>query len=419
MMNLLPNEHHDYRFPDAIRGLFAAMARESQASLRAIRIPDLGDCLPARSGRAAIVVALQALALPPGARIGVPLYCCPVVFKAIKAAGCVPRFLDVDPGTYCLSVTDLSAKRSEVDAVIAVHMFGNVCDMPRLRDAAPGRPFIEDCAQSLGSRLNDRPVGSFADVAVFSFRLGKYLSVGEGAAVWSNQADLQSRLAECIAGLPAASRTEEGMHVLKTWLRSLLRTRPFWGLAGVRLWKLYNQKVNYASKSPLVMARIYKPDRATTLRRLAFLDSWIQRQRSHADFYSRNLAVEPARLCAERPGMFYNRLQYPLLMPDADQCGQLAACLFEDQISTARPYKEIAAIAAEHYGYTGDCPQAERVARTVIVIPCHHALKQREVERVAASVNRAWATMTGSRPAPSVPPSPLAASQTATHRQAD
>lgn len=418
-MNLLPNEHHDYRFLDAIRGVFAAMAHDCQVTLRAIPMPDLGDSLPTRSGRAAIVVALRALALAPGARVGVPLYCCPVVFKAIKAAGCVPRFLDVEPDTYCLSATDLAAKRSEVDAVIAVHMFGNVCDIPRLRDAAPGRPFIEDCAQSLGSRLNDRPVGSIADVAVFSFRLGKYLSVGEGAVVYSCKAALQSRLSECIAELPAASRTEEGLHVLKTWLRSLLRTKPFWGIVGVWLWNLYNQKVNYASKSPLVLARIYKADRATILRRLAFLDLWIQRQRNNADFYSRNLAVDPARLCAEKPGMFYNRLQYPLLMPNAELCGHLAACLFEDQISTARPYKEIATIAAEHYGYTGDCPQAERVARTVIVIPCHHALTQREVKRIASSVNSAWSRITGSRPNPSCPPMPLAADQDAPQRQAD
>ena len=45
----------------------------------------------------------------------------------------------------------------EVDAVVAVHMFGNLCDMPGLRKAAPGKSFIEDCAQALGSRLGGRP----------------------------------------------------------------------------------------------------------------------------------------------------------------------------------------------------------------------------------------------------------------------
>ena len=75
-------------------------------------------------------------------------------------------------------------------------MFGNVCDMPALREAAPGKPFIEDCAQALGSRLDGRLAGSFGEIAVFSFRSGKYLSVGEGGAVYCSDTDLESRLSE-------------------------------------------------------------------------------------------------------------------------------------------------------------------------------------------------------------------------------
>ena len=110
MLSLLPNEHWDYGPIDAIRGLRAALSPRRPDTQPNIGIPGLGSCLPVRSARAAIALALKALALPPRASIGVPLYCCPVVFKAIKAAGCRARFIDVDPDTYCLSVADLDRK---------------------------------------------------------------------------------------------------------------------------------------------------------------------------------------------------------------------------------------------------------------------------------------------------------------------
>ena len=86
MLGLIPTEHFEYEIRDIIRGMVAALRpREKNAMLY---IPGLGNCIPARSARAAIVAAIRALDLPAGARIGVPLYCCPVVFKAIKEAGC-------------------------------------------------------------------------------------------------------------------------------------------------------------------------------------------------------------------------------------------------------------------------------------------------------------------------------------------
>ena len=404
MFTLLPNEHWDYDAIDAVRGLRTALSSRGTGRQRDICIPGLGSCDPVRSGRAAIVLALKALALPPRASIGVPLYCCPVVFKAIKAAGYIPRFLDVDPGTYCLSVADLAAKSSEVDAVIAVHMFGNVCDVPGLRGAAPGKPFIEDCAQALGSRLNGLLAGLFGEVAVFSFRSGKYFSVGEGAAVYSGDLDLRRRLSELIETFAAPSRIDECVHVATTFLRSQFRSRPLWGLIGTRLWEAYSATVSYTSQSPLVLGQVFETDRDLTNRRLPLLDSWIDRQRSNARYYDQNLSVDAEMLCAETPGAFFNRLQYPLLFRTPDQCERMVERLRKIQISTARPYKDIAGVAATHYGYTGDCPQAERIAKTVLVIPCNHAVKAADVERIAACVNRAWAEVS-SRPRGTVVPS--------------
>lgn len=390
MFNLVPTEYWDYSLSDMIRGLVAAQSSRRSTADRYILMPGVGRCLPIRSARAAIVIALKALTLPPGASVGVPLYCCPVVFSAIKAAQCRPYFVDVDPDTFCISAADLAAKSSHLDAVIAVHMFGNICDVPTLRQVMPGKPIIEDCAQALGARLGDRTAGSFGEIAVFSFRSGKYISAGEGGAIHCRRPDLEAHVSTLVSQLPSLNRAEEYVHVFKTYFRSLLRSIPLWGLIGSRVWSAYGKSVRFTSQASIALTQIYETDRHTAIRRLPVLSSFIERQRSNADYYLRNSTVDGEMHCWEKTGTFLNRMQFPLLLSTSLECDQLAACLVKDQISTARPYKNIAEIAAKHYGYIGDCPSAERIAKTVLVIPCNYALKTREVMRISASVNRAW-----------------------------
>jgi perosamine synthetase len=409
MLNLVPNEHWDYRLGDLLRGLIAAGSSRQSGGDSEITLPGIGRCLPIRSARAAIVLSLKALALPQGASIAVPLYCCPVVFSAIKAAGFSPCFIDVDPATYCMSAADLAAKSSKVDAVIAVHMFGNVCDLPALQKAAPRKPIIEDCAQALGSRIGDKAAGSFGEIAIFSFRSGKSISAGEGGAVHCRTSDIESSLSALISELPTPGLVDECIHVVKTYLRSLLRTRPFWGLIGNRLWSAYGKNVEFTSQAPIVLTQVYKTDLRTTIRRLPVLSSQIERQRSNADNYLRNSTVIGDSLCREMPGMFYNRLQYPLLMSTPLECEEFTLTLLKHQITAARPYKNIAVIAAEHFGYSGDCPQAERIARGVIVIPCNYTLTKADVERISTAVDRAWEEIAGRRQGAGIPSTPLSA----------
>ena len=105
------------------------------------------------------------------------------MFKAVEAAGCKHCFIDIDYTTCCISADDFLRKRNDLDAIIAVHMFGNTCDMHALEDVAEGKPIIEDCAQSLGSMFKGKMTGTYGIAAAFSFRSGKYLSVGEGLSL--------------------------------------------------------------------------------------------------------------------------------------------------------------------------------------------------------------------------------------------
>jgi dTDP-4-amino-4,6-dideoxygalactose transaminase len=394
MSGLIPVENWRYSVRDIFRGLSAALGPSSVNGM--FEIPGLGSCIPARSARSGIVAALKALSLQPHARIGVPLYCCPVVFKAIKQAGCTARFIDIEFGTACMSAEDLYKKRSEIDAVIAVHMFGHLCDMPALKEAAGGMPIIEDCAQSLGSRLDGRMAGSFGDIAVFSFRSGKYLSVGEGGALYAGNKDIRTRLAQLIAEMPVPVCSDECVHVVKTFMRSKLRSVPLFGIIGYPLWSLYNKKVSYASKSPLVLSQMYRSDHALTLHRLPFIEAEIKQQRANAHYFTRELQLPADMLCHEKQGAYYNRFMFPVTFASSEQRDFMADFMLGQKIDTSKPYKDSAMVAAEYYGYTGDCPSAEEFGRRVLVIPGNCSLSQEDVHNIARCFNAGWTEITGS-----------------------
>jgi perosamine synthetase len=400
MINLLPTELHRYSLVDVAHGLVAM--KNSNPGRAQIVLPGLGECAPIRSARAAIVLSLKALGLREGSRVGVPLYCCPVVFKAIQMAFCRPVFLDVDPATFCVSLDDLNAKSEDLDAVIPVHMFGNVCDMEGVLKVMRGKPVLEDCAQALGSRINGQWVGSMGTVAVFSFRLGKYISAGEGAAIYAEEVGLRREIERLAVDTEEPSFAEEIVHVLESYLRSKLRSNPLWGLAGSSVWRIYNKRTDFADKSPIRVQRIFKSDLAIARRRMTSLGELIEAQRENADYYAEHLKPGAFMFCHEKPGTLYNRFMFPLIFDTIEQRVFMRDALKRLGVDSATPYEEVSEGAAKHYGYRGDCPVAEKLLKTTVVIPSHYRLTKREIDRIVRSFNSALDGMTtlGSRTRP-------------------
>ena len=148
------------------------------------------------AGRTSLYAILKSLSLPPGSLVGVPLFCCDVVFDSIRRAGFVPRFIDVESYNYNLSASDLEKKREDLAALIVVHMFGHPAHMDEIRKVAAGIPIIEDCAHSLFSKYKGTYTGLLSTASFFSFRSGKYVSAGEGSAILSRDRLLLESIAE-------------------------------------------------------------------------------------------------------------------------------------------------------------------------------------------------------------------------------
>jgi dTDP-4-amino-4,6-dideoxygalactose transaminase len=134
-----------------------------------------------------------------------------------------------------MSSRDMLAECSQLDAVLAVHMFGNLCDIGGLQVSAQGRPIIEDCAPALGSMRQGRMAGSFGAISFFSFRSGKYLSVGEGGALFSRNEEMLSRISRIADGMAVPNRTRDCAHAIVTYAKSILRSKPLYGIIGHRM----------------------------------------------------------------------------------------------------------------------------------------------------------------------------------------
>jgi dTDP-4-amino-4,6-dideoxygalactose transaminase len=150
-------------------------------------------------GSSSLVLAIESLGLPVRAEVLVPAMTWVATATAVYEANLVPVIVDVTPSTGCFDPTAAAARLTErTMALIAVHHYRSLCDMPAILDFAhaAGLAVIEDCAQAHGAVLNGRRVGTFGDVAAFSMQQGKVLAAGEGGAVLTDDADRYDRVVQ-------------------------------------------------------------------------------------------------------------------------------------------------------------------------------------------------------------------------------
>jgi len=127
------------------------------------------------TGRDAIRLALRSLSLERHDKVLVPAYACQAIRIVVEQV-CEPVYVDIDPNTLNMDVDRIeSSITGDTRAILAVHLYGNPCDMERITDIAKSRKLavIEDVAQGLGGSYRGRMLGSFGDFAVFSFRFSK------------------------------------------------------------------------------------------------------------------------------------------------------------------------------------------------------------------------------------------------------
>jgi perosamine synthetase len=149
------------------------------------------------NGTAALHLALMALRVMPGDEVIVPSLTYVATANAVRYCGGTPVFADSDPASWCIdpdSVARLITARTR--GIIAVHLFGQPCDMEALRDLADRHNLwlVEDAAEALGAEDQESRVGSLGDLATFSFFGNKTVTTGEGGMVVTDRHDLAQQI---------------------------------------------------------------------------------------------------------------------------------------------------------------------------------------------------------------------------------
>jgi dTDP-4-amino-4,6-dideoxygalactose transaminase len=264
---------------------------------------------------------------------------------------------------------------------VAVHLFGQLADMPALLAVARGVPVIEDAAHAPLSYLNGRMAGRFGVASFYSFASTKYWPAGGGGLAVVHDASLARRLAERIRTLSAPSRSQELRNLALQAAKATVFQRRLYGIFGrpMRRWA-----EEWAILEPrLDLQAIQHSCAAVACRQALRFPRRVEAQRANSlQLLARLGAVEDVLLPWERPGAKYNYHLFPVLLRDREERAALMAAMWAQFVDTSRIYSEVVK-EARRFGYLGGCPVAESVADRLITLPNHAALTGQDIDDVA------------------------------------
>ncbi|HOS82748.1 MAG TPA: DegT/DnrJ/EryC1/StrS aminotransferase family protein [Methanolinea sp.] len=148
------------------------------------------------NGTIALHLALKSLGLGPGDEVIVPTLTYIASVNMIAEVGATPVFVDSSPSHWQMDVEDVKRKITQnTKAIMAVHLYGHPCDMDDLVQICADNNLllIEDCAEAIGSLYRGKHVGSFGDIATFSFYGNKSITTGEGGMVVCSDYELYKK----------------------------------------------------------------------------------------------------------------------------------------------------------------------------------------------------------------------------------
>jgi 8-amino-3,8-dideoxy-alpha-D-manno-octulosonate transaminase len=151
------------------------------------------------SGTGALHTALSALGVGPGQEVIVPAYMWISVLAAVVNLDAIPVLADIDE-TFCLHPAAVEkCITPKTRGIIMVHMSGAPGNVKSIQKIARDHKIflLEDCAQCNGGSIKGKKVGTFGDMAIFSFQMNKNVTAGEGGCVVTNDLKLYQRAVAC------------------------------------------------------------------------------------------------------------------------------------------------------------------------------------------------------------------------------
>lgn len=316
-----------------------------------------GHTIGVANGTDALEIALRTLGVGRGDLVATVANTVTATVSAIEQTGAQPVFVEIDGATMTMDPLALEALLTRhgeaVKAVVPVHLYGQMADMPAIVAAAArhGARVVEDCAQAHGAAYAGRKAGTWGALAAFSFYPTKNLgALGDGGAVYSHDESLAARVrlvrqygwrTRYVAEIPGRnSRLDElQAAILRVKLKYLDAENAVRGGLAAR----YREKLGEEGREPIVRLPVVASD---------------------ADHVFHQFVVRTARR---------ENLRAHLLTKEIG-CGVLYPTPVHRQPAYADPALSL--------------PMTERACSEVLSLPCHPALTAADIDRVCAEILR-------------------------------
>jgi dTDP-4-amino-4,6-dideoxygalactose transaminase len=308
------------------------------------------------SGSDALLLALMALDVSAGDEVITTPYSFFATVSAITRLGAVPVFVDIDPLTYNLDISQIESKITEkTKAIQPVHLYGQCADMVALQKVSEkyGVPLVEDAAQAIGSEENGVRAGAMSEIGCFSFYPSKNLGgMGDGGFMTTDDDALAKRL----FALRVHGSEEKYYH---KWVGLNSRLDGFQG----------------------AVLRV----------KLPYLDEWTEKRQANADNYRVLFTdaglTEDLTLPFERENVRHIYNQFVIRVPQRRD--ELRTYLTEHEIGSDI-YYPVPLHMQECFAYLGnregDFPESERAALETLALPIYPELRRDQQEFVVQKI---------------------------------
>lgn len=303
------------------------------------------------NGTVAIHLALIALGIGADDEVIVPTLTYIASVNCIAYTGAKPIFVDALQDSWQMDPEDIKRKiTSKTKAILCVHLYGQACDMNAIKNIAQENNIylIEDCAEALGTKYNNQYVGTFGDVATFSFFGNKTITTGEGGMVVTNDETLHDRLVHYKG-------------------QGLAKHREYW-----------HDVIGYNYRMTNICAAI-------GLAQLERFDEIISKKHTIAQWYIKYLKKLPVKIHQQQPNTFHSYWMFSILVEKASDREPLRDYLKTNGIETRPLFYPVHTMPmyAQHYQ---KFPVAEYLGWRGINLPSYPDLIEDDVKFICKHI---------------------------------
>jgi perosamine synthetase len=354
-------------------------------------------------GRVGLYAVLKALGVEQGNEVILPGYTCVMDVNPIKYLRAKPVYVDIEPKTFNMDVSQLEDKiTTNTKVIIAQHTYGYPCDMDSILEITERKniPIIEDCCLAIGSQYKGKMTGTFGKVAYFSFQWNKPFTTGLGGMVITDDSELADRLKKlCTGSLGKPSSGEVLMLTTQLVIyRMFIYPRTTALAQNLFRWLTKKGMVVGSSSScefePVMAENFFKGmssmQAKSGIRQLKKLQKNIEHRKLIAQLYDGLLAEKGWNARG------YNKsiidpvmVRYPVRIKEKNRALEEAAGAGIELGSWFECPLHPIETPLEAYDYKiGMCPEAEKAAKEVVNLPVHPRVNDKMAKKTVDFITR-------------------------------